>query len=80
MRKRKRVYMRVNPSAFQFLFKQGKYEITESSIPKDAKYLGTQYDWQIDSLLICFEHKSFKPIPEGECLPVIEDLTITRID
>ncbi|GAG80146.1 unnamed protein product [marine sediment metagenome] len=80
MKKRKRVYVRVNPSAFQYLFKPGRYEIAESSIPKDAKYLGTQYDWQTDSLLICFEHKSFNPISEGVCLPIIEDLTITRID
>lgn len=79
MKKRKRVFMRVNPSAFQLLFKEGKYEIAEPAIPKDAKYIGTQYDWQTDSLLVCFEHKSFKPIPEGQYLPVIENLTITRV-
>ena len=80
MKKRKRVYLRVNPSAFQHFIKPGRYEIAESSIPKDAKYLGIKYDWETDSFLMCYEHKSFKPIPEGECLPVIESFTVTRID
>lgn len=78
MKKRRKIFVSMEASQFQFIFKQGTFEIVDSPVPLDAKYIGVHYDWQIDRFLICFEHKSFEPIPEGQCLPIVESIKLIR--
>ncbi len=75
---RKRVFVEISSDALKYFLVPGKFEVLSSPVPSDAKYLGIQYEVISDRFLICFEHKSFKPIPYGECLPVLEPIEITR--
>jgi len=78
MKTRKRVFVEISPDALKYFLVPGEFEVLSSPVPRDAKYLGIQYDVIVDRFLVCFEHKSFKPIPYGERLPILEPIEIKR--
>ncbi len=52
--------------------KDSRFTVKDSPIPKDAKYLGAFFQEERQSFVIYFEHRSFKKIPIGERIPLIQ--------
>lgn len=74
----RRVLVKIDPDSFSLFLKKGSYAV-ESQIPKDAKFISVNHDPYSNCFLLCFEHWSFKAIPVGERLPVLEDIKIINL-
>ncbi len=44
----------------------------EWGLPRDATFIGMNYDAAYDRFALVFESEEFKQVPEGEPLPVID--------
>lgn len=68
----RRMMLLINPHIIESFCIEGTIVIEKSPIPKTAKWIGTNYDWERGCFAICFEDKSFKPVPYGHIIPQID--------
>lgn len=62
----------ITPQIFESFCVEGTVIIEKSPIPKKAKWIGTNYDWERGCFAVCFEDKSFEPVPDGYIIPQID--------
>lgn len=61
-------------------FLRGEFSISEATIPTDAVFVRAIWDWQMDSLLVCYEHDSFPICHEYEWPEIDRGYEITIRD
>lgn len=74
MKEMRRKGILITPQCLDYFCKKGKFEILDSPIPKNAKFISSYYDEERMSFVVIFEHSSFEPIPERGSMPVFEDI------
>jgi len=72
---RQRIIIEASPEYVADFFRQTdddscKAYYIELGIPKDAKFIGINFDFQSNIFQICYEHPSFDLIEYGQRLPV----------
>lgn len=75
---RKRVLVLIDSFFISHFCRPNTLEIF-SPIPHDAKHVGINYDPTRDCFFVCFEHKTFKSIPLGDQLPIIDSIKCQHI-
>ena len=72
---RRRVSVRISPEFIGMMARDSGDDCiitsVQSQIPKDAKFIGVNWDFQRDCFYICFEHESFELISYGKILPEV---------
>lgn len=74
--KRRRVVVPVTPKVFCNLVIDSGDDCVifsvKSGIPKDAKFIGVNWDYQKDIFYVCYEHESFPETEFGYTLPDVK--------
>ena len=76
---RKLLGVLVNSWFFNVFCKKGVFMVDKSPIPDDAKYVSSFLDPSRDGYIIVFEHKNFRELKEGECIPIDTGVRLLRL-